>query len=270
MYHGRLAPTPTGLLHLGHARTFWIAQQRARKQGGILFYRNEDLDSARCKPEFCEAAIEDLRWFGLEWQGDPISQTARLTHYQTAFEQLRDSGHLFPCTCSRKDIQEAASAPHTEGGETIYPGTCWKKDSQSLNHEAPAPANWRFRVPDGEVVEFDDGYHGPQRFVTGIDFGDFPVWQKNDTPAYQLAVAVDDAAMEITEVVRGEDLLLSTARQLLLYQALGLLPPDFYHCPLITDEKGQRLAKRHDALSLRTLRERGHKPEDIWSKWPEL
>ncbi len=270
MYRGRLAPTPTGLLHLGHARTFWTAQQRAREQGGILFYRNEDLDPARCKPEFHEAAIEDLRWLGLEWQGEPISQSTRLTHYRRAFERLRDTDHLFPCTCSRKDIQGAGIAPHAEDGEAIYPGTCRIKNSSANPQEPSTPANWRFRVPEGEMVQFEDARCGLQRFVAGNDFGDFPVWQKDGMPAYQLAVVVDDAAMKVTEVVRGKDLLLSTARQLLLYRALKLNPPDFYHCPLMTDEKGHRLAKRHDALSLRSAREAGHKPEEIRDKWPAL
>ena len=267
MYRGRLAPTPTGLLHLGHARTFWTAQQRARERGGILLYRNEDLDHARCKPEFCEAAIEDLCWLGLEWEGNPIDQSARITHYRKAFDQLRDNGHLFPCTCSRKDIRDAASAPHSEDGEAIYPGTCRTKDSSALSPKPLTPANWRFRVTEGEVVKFEDGRCGPQQFVVGKNFGDFPVWQKDDMPAYQLAVVVDDAAMDITEVVRGEDLLLSTARQLLLYRALGLNPPNYYHCPLVIDENGQRLAKRHDALSLRTLRETNHTPENLRAKF---
>ncbi|MDP7010325.1 MAG: tRNA glutamyl-Q(34) synthetase GluQRS [Verrucomicrobiota bacterium] len=267
MYRGRLAPTPTGLLHLGHARTFWTAQQRARDQGGILLYRNEDLDPARCKPEFREAAIEDLRWLGLKWDGEPIDQSGRLAHYRRAFEQLRDNGHLFSCTCSRKDIREAANAPHTEDGEAIYPGTCRTKDSSAQPHEPSTPANWRFQVPEGKVVQFEDGRCGPQRFVAGVDFGDFPVWQKDGMPAYQLAVVVDDAAMDITEVVRGEDLLLSTARQLLLYRALGLNPPNFYHCPLMTDEKGRRLAKRNDALSLQALRKSGHNLVEVQDKW---
>ena len=267
MYRGRLAPTPTGLLHLGHARTFWTAQQRAREQDGILLYRNEDLDPARCKPEFREAAIEDLHWLGLKWEGNPVDQSSRLSHYRMAFEKLLNTGHLFPCTCSRKDIREAANAPHSEDGEAIYPGTCRAKDASSLTPEFSTPANWRFKVPIDEAIEFDDGRCGPQRFIAGENFGDFPIWQKDGMPAYQLAVVVDDAAMDITEVVRGEDLLLSTARQLLLYRALGLNPPNFYHCPLMTDENGQRLAKRHDALSLRATRESGQTPDELRSKW---
>lgn len=259
MYHGRLAPTPSGLLHLGHARTFWTAQQRAREHRGELLYRNEDLDPDRCRPEFTLAALEDMEWLGLKWNGTPINQSARRAQYHSARDQLRAGGHLFPCDCSRKDILEATIAPHAEDGETIYPGTCRAQEPKTKN---PA-LNWRFRIPDGEPIEFIDAHLGPQRFVAGRDFGDFPVWQKNDLPAYQLAVVVDDNAMKITEVVRGADLLLSTARQLLLYRALSLQPPSFYHCPLVTDENGKRLAKRDSSQSLRALRETGMSPEEV-------
>ncbi len=269
-YRGRLAPTPTGDLHLGHARTFWIAQQRALEHDGILLYRNEDLDLARCKPEFQTLAAEDLRWLGLRWEGEPVHQSERIPKYRAAFEQLRAGGHLFPCACSRKDIREAATAPHSDhskDGEPIYPGTCRAVEPSTLDAQPSTAHNWRFRVPAGEVIEFTDAALGPQRFVAGTDFGDFPVWQKNDVPSYQLAVTVDDAAMGITEVVRGEDLLVSTARQLLLYRALGLTPPAFYHCQLVRDEAGERLAKRHAALSLRTLREDGQSPEAVRARW---
>jgi len=262
-YRGRIAPTPTGYLHLGHARTFWIAQERCHDAGGILLYRNEDLDTDRCKPEYREAALEDCLWLGLQWEGDPIDQSPRTEHYLEAFKELRDKGFLFPCTCTRKDIQEASTAPHSDDGEKIYPGTCRTRTSDL----AKTKINWRFRVPHGEKVEFTDAHYGPQTFISGEDFGDFPVWQKNGTPSYQLAVVVDDAAMEITEVVRGADLLTSTARQLLLYRALNLTPPSFYHCELMLDEAGERLAKRNDALSLHSLRHRGETPEELRSKW---
>jgi glutamyl-tRNA synthetase len=262
-YRGRIAPTPTGFLHLGHARTFWIAQERCRAAGGIMIYRNEDLDTARCKPKFHAAAIEDCCWLGLEWEGEPINQSDRMTQYEAAFRKLRDSDHLYPCTCTRKDIQEASTAPHSEEGEILYPGTC----RQAVATPENQPASWRFRVPEGKVIEFQDGHFGPQRFVAGIDFGDFPVWQKNSAPSYQLAVVVDDAEMGITEVVRGADLLASTVRQLLLYDALELTPPAFFHCELMRDENGQRLAKRHDALSLQTLREQGTTPEQLRADW---
>lgn len=272
-YRGRLAPSPTGYLHLGHARTFWIAQNRAQLQGGTLVLRNEDLDQARCKPQFVQAMSEDLRWFGFEWQEGPdcggpfwpYDQSRRMPHYRSALDQLRASGLVYPCTCSRQDVLRALGAPHPGEDEPVYPGTCRER---RLEEEPPGPGvNWRFRVPPGRLVAFEDGFAGQQSFVAGVDFGDFVVWRHDDIPAYQLAVVVDDAAMQITEVVRGMDLLRSTGRQLLLYAALGLPAPAFFHCPLMLDERGERLAKRHDALSLRTLRDRGVRPEDIRSDW---
>ncbi len=265
-YRGRLAPSPTGYLHLGHARTFFIAQQRARAATGTLILRNEDLDRARCKPEFVSAMFEDLKWFGFEWQEGPdvggphapYNQSERLAIYRKTFEQLRREGVIYPCVCSRKDIQQALQAPHASDDEPIYPGTC-----RNRSPEAGTRASWRFRVPDGEAISFTDTARGPQTFVAGKDFGDFVVWRHDDFPSYQLAVVADDNAMRITEVVRGADLLLSTARQLLLYRTLGLTPPAFHHCDLMTDESGARLAKRHDALSLRALRRRGADPAQL-------
>jgi len=270
-YRGRLAPSPTGFLHLGHARTFWTAQQRAQSKHGILILRNEDLDPDRCQPQFLQAMYEDLRWFGLNWQEGPdcggpyapYSQSERRSLYSAALEKLKQRGFLYPCTCSRKDIQSSARAPHAaDDGEPIYPGNCRSK--AQLPTPSPAlPCSWRFRIPDGQTISFVDGHLGPQQFAAGKDFGDFVVWRHDGVPAYQLAVVVDDAAMQITEVVRGEDLLLSTARQLLLYRALELTPPQFFHCPLMKDEAGVRLAKRHEALSLRTLRSQGKSPTTL-------
>jgi glutamyl/glutaminyl-tRNA synthetase len=291
-YRGRLAPSPTGLLHLGHARTFWVAQEQARANGGTLVLRSEDLDSTRFQLRFAEAMIEDLKWFGFEWQEGPdcggpfgpYAQSERREFYAAAFEQLRAAGHVYPCTCSRKDILTAARAPHAEDErEPIYPGTCRAKSparelsgSRSPVESGPPDAspqtqasriNWRFRVPEGETLSFVDRNFGAQHFVAGKDFGDFVVWRQADVPSYQLACAVDDAAMQITDVVRGADLLASTARQLLLYRALGWTPPQFCHCPLMKDEAGVRLAKRHDALSLRRLREAGKTPASLRTGW---
>ena len=278
-YRGRLAPSPTGLLHLGHARTFWTAQERARAAGGALVLRNDDLDAARSRADFATAMLADLRWFGFAWQegpdvGGPFGpyvQSARRDHYLAAFERLRAAGAIFPCTCSRRDVQESAGAPHEAPpgeawtpDEPIYPGTC---RSSARGDRERTGVNWRFQVPDGKTLSFTDGHYGPQTATAGAHFGDFLVWRKDDTPAYQLACVVDDAAMGITEVVRGADLLLSTFRQLLLYAALGLAAPAFCHCPLLADARGARLAKRHDALSLRTLREQGRTPEDLRASW---
>ena len=258
-YRGRLAPSPTGYLHLGHARTFWIAQQRAEAAGGSLVLRNDDLDRARCRPEFIAAMIEDMQWFGLRWSEGPYQQSERLPHYIAAFEKLRALGFIYPCTCSRQDVLRAFAAPHEGEEEPLYPGTC---RGCSSDHER-ADVNWRFRVPDGETISFTDGALGLHTEVAGQDFGDFLVWRKDDLPSYQLACTVDDAEMQITEVVRGADLLTSTCRQLLLYRALGLSEPAFFHCPLVTDAQGVRLAKRNDALSLRTLREQGRTSEEL-------
>jgi glutamyl-tRNA synthetase len=268
-YRGRLAPSPTGYLHLGHARTFWIAQQRARAVGGTLILRNEDLDPDRSQPHFYHAMIEDLRWLGLEWKEGPdvggpfgpYTQSQRHGFYRDAWRRLLDGGWLYPCRCSRKDLAMAMQAPHDDEG--IYPGTCRPAAGQIVAASQPSAANWRFRVPEGQAIEFEDKHFGPQRFVAGQDFGDFLVWRRDDLPSYQLAVVVDDAAMQITEVVRGADLLKSTVRQILVARALGLSSPGWYHCDLLCDDQGQRLAKRHDALSLRTLREQGKQPEDL-------
>ena len=282
-YRGRLAPSPTGLLHLGHARTFWIAHQRCRERDGTLVLRNEDLDRDRCQAQFVTAMLEDLRWIGLHWEEGPdcggpfapYAQSERRKFYLNAFNQLVGAGLLYPCVCSRRDVLRALQAPHAGEDEPIYPGTCRGRsvDLSQAPREHPVQnakrINWRLRVPDGEEISFQDGHSGTHRFVAGHDFGDFIVWRHDDIPAYQLAVTVDDAAMRISEVVRGEDLLKSTARQLLIYRALGLRAPEFYHCPLVTDAAGVRLAKRHDALSLRALRQAGKPAEEIRLSWPK-
>jgi glutamyl-tRNA synthetase len=272
-YRGRIAPTPTGYLHVGHAATFWVAQERARAAGGKLILRVEDIDVTRCRAEFRDALIEDLRWFGLKWDEgpdiggpfEPYLQSERRTVHRAAWEKLRANGFIYPCTCSRRDVVSAASAPHDENEEPIYPGTCRPVAAavSAAIPRDPAGVNWRFRVPDGQELSFVDQCLGRQRATAGVGFGDFLVWRRDDVPAYQLAVMVDDATMQITEAVRGEDLLLSTFRQRLLYGALNAEPPKFYHARLITDASGKRLAKRHAALSLRALRESGISPEEL-------
>ncbi len=241
--------------------------------------RNEDLDPQRSRAEFVRAMIEDLRWLGIHWSEGPdcggpygpYSQSERRAHYLEAWRRLRTDGFLYPCVCSRKDLALAASAPNDGDAddEPVYPGTC--RDRKDVAEFAePAGVNWRFCVPDGEEIVFDDQNLGRQRYVAGRDFGDFLVWRRDDVPAYQLAVVVDDAAMHITEVVRGADLLKSTARQLLLMRALGHDAPDYFHCELVRDTAGVRLAKRHDALSIRHLRESGMTAEKVleMAGWP--
>jgi len=293
-YRGRIAPSPTGLLHIGHACTFWTAYQRALKHNGILIFRDEDLDPQRSRPQFAEAMLKDLHWLGIRWQEGPdkggpfapYEQSKRTNIYLAVWRKLLRRGYLFPCRCSRKDLANALGAPHESptgtgtpdplpdplDDEPIYPGTCrrlqWRAPQlpgpTAMEVEQPDGINWRFHIRDGEVVEFDDLNLGPQRFVAGKDFGDFVVWRKDGGPSYQLASVCDDISMEITEVVRGADLLKSTARQILLFKALGFKPPAWYHCKLVLDHNGRRLAKRHDALSLRTLRQRGLTPLNIF------
>ena len=272
-YRGRIAPSPTGLLHLGHAATFFTAASRARDAQGTLVLRNEDLDQQRSRPEFYQAMLEDLHWLGIRWQEGPdlggiyapYSQSERREHYLAAWRKLLDGGFVYPCRCSRKDLAQAASAPReNDNEEPTYPGTCRPLPGRTQKiWPSPSGVNWRFHVPDGEGIAFHDQHFGLQRFVAGRDFGDFLVWRRDNVPSYQLACVADDAAMRISEVVRGADLLKSTARQILLYRALGLEIPLWYHGPLVTDANGERLAKRHDSLSIRALREQGKRPRDL-------
>ena len=220
--------------------------------------------------------LEDLRWLGLRWTEGPdcggpcgpYNQSERLPKYRHALDELKSSGLVYPCACSRQDVMRALTAPHQGEDEPVYPGTC-RPDKRAVSNAGShkSAMNWRFRVPDGKTIRFTDGHYGLQEFTCGIDFGDFVVWRHDDLPSYQLAVVVDDKTMGITEVVRGEDLLRSTARQLLVYEALGWTPPAFFHCPLMRDDYGQRLAKRHDALSLRALRAAGETPESLRARF---
>jgi glutamyl-tRNA synthetase len=270
MTRGRIAPTPTGYLHVGHARTFALAAGRAA--AGTLIYRTEDLDAGRCRPEFAAAAIEDLRWLGLKWSegpdvGGPHSsyiQSQRLTWFREIWQRLHATGTIYPCDKSRKDVESSLTAPHAEDdAEPIFPPALRPAHGAGREARDPDQTNWRFRVPDGETIAFVDALQGPQAFVSGRDFGDFIVWRKDGFPAYELAVVADDHAMGITEVVRGADLLLSTARQLLLYRALGWQAPAWAHAPLIVDADGKRLAKRSAGLSIRVLRQKGKTSEEV-------
>jgi glutamyl-tRNA synthetase len=302
------------LLHLGHARTFWIAFERAAAHDGQLIFRNEDLDAQRCRTEFVEAMFEDLGWLGIQWSEGPdcggafgpYTQSERRGFYLEAWGRLREGGMIYPCVCSRRDVAQAAGAPNDGDDEPVYSGRCrpqtgqrsfgltgWIETPASREQSSAAAlraggtaeaavatwaalcteaagVNWRFRVPHGEEICFTDLHLGPQRLVAGRDFGDFIVWRRDDVPAYQLAVVVDDAAMRINEVVRGADLLTSTARQILLFRALGLSVPDYYHCDLVRDTGGVRLAKRHDSLSIRRLRELGWTPAQVRAAGTDL
>lgn len=259
---GRLAPSPTGAQHVGNARTYLIAWLSARSQGGRVLLRMEDIDSPRIKPGAAAGAIEDLGWLGLDWDEGPIVQTGRLALYEQALATLQAAELVYPCTCTRTDVERAASAPHLDQEGPVYPGTCAHRraaDSATLGDQ---PFAWRLRVPD-EPVTFADGYRGTTTVNPRDLGGDFVVWKSAGTPAYQLAVVVDDALMGVTEVIRGDDLVPSTPRQLLLYRALSYAPPKFAHVPLVVGPDGRRLAKRHGDTRLASLRAAGVKPEAL-------
>jgi glutamyl-tRNA synthetase len=272
MIRGRLAPSPTGALHLGNARSFLLAWLSLRAQGGTVVLRMEDLDGPRVKRDAAAAAIEDLRWLGLDWDEGPdpggphgpYVQTQRTALYDAALDYLRGRGLVYPCVCSRSDVERAASAPHAGDDGPRYPGTCrGKYESEAAagaaNGRDPA---LRFHVRPGPVACHDLN-HGLLEFDVSEQVGDFVVRKGSGTAAYQLAVVVDDAAMQITEVVRGDDLLPSTPRQLLLYEALGLRPPSFRHVPLVVGPDGRRLAKRHGDTRIATFRNHGIRPGQI-------
>jgi glutamyl/glutaminyl-tRNA synthetase len=264
-YRGRIAPTPTGEIHVGHARTFMAAWRRAMDAGGEVVLRIDDLDPLRCREEYTRQTIADLEWLGVRWTDGPCYQSQRRPIYDAMWRTLRDAGLIYPSHASRKEIRDAAHAPHEdeETWEPVFPRKLRAHRDAGRDTEHPAGIVWRFRVPDGEIVSFVDAERGPQSFTAGVDFGDFVVWRKDDVPAYELAVVADDVEMRITEVVRGEDLLRSTARQLLIYRALEANPPSWRHLPLVRDGEGRRLAKRHQPLSVAQLRKQGLTPEEV-------
>jgi glutamyl-tRNA synthetase len=257
---GRLAPSPTGAQHVGNARTYLIAWLLARSNGASLPLRIEDIDSPRIKPGAAEQILDDLRWLGLDWDGKPVVQSERLPLYERALAGLRERELVYPCTCTRSDVAQAASAPHAGQEGPAYPGTCAKRQASAADG-LDRPFAWRFRVT--HVPAFRDGYLGDVSLTADALGGDFVVWKSAGTPAYQLAVVVDDAEMGITEVVRGDDLVPSTPRQILLYEALGLAPPRFVHVPLVVGLDGRRLAKRHGDTRLAALRDAGVSPQAL-------
>lgn len=252
---GRLAPSPTGSQHIGNARTYLAAWLSARQQSGSIRLRIEDIDSPRTKPFAIQQTLDDLQWLGLYWDGPPVLQTTRMELYQSALDTLKARELVYPCTCTRKDIELAASAPHAEHELPPYPGTCARRSVADACSITDKPFAWRFRSSNS-ALSFEDGFAG-QVVLNSVYGGDFVVWKNNNTPAYQLAVVVDDADMNITEIIRGDDLIPSTPRQIQLYQALGLSVPRFYHIPLVIGSDGHRLAKRHGDARICTLREQG-------------
>jgi len=271
---GRLAPSPTGAQHVGNARTYLLAWLSIRSRGGRVILRIEDIDSPRVKRGAAEQAMEDLRWLGLDWDEGPdiggphapYVQTERLELYQQALQQLRAAERVYPCTCTRSDIEAAASAPHLGQEGPVYPGTCaGRRAAYALQLDAAAPTTawcWRLRTQD-QTRRFNDPVAGEQVCNVERDLGDFVIAKKQGEPAYQLAVVADDHAMGITEVLRGDDLLPSTFRQLELYDFFGWPPPRFAHVPLVVGPDGRRLAKRHGDTRLATLRSAGVRPQEL-------
>lgn len=256
----RLAPSPTGALHLGNARTFLVNWLMARQRGWRVLLRIEDLDGPRVKRGADLQAIEDLKWLGVDWDEGPVYQSTRGAVYRAAVERLIAAGRAYPCICTRREVEGAASAPHAEDGAAVYPGTCRGRfgsveEARAAAGRAPAI---RFAVNE-QTMEFVDGFHGPLRFEPARQLGDFVIMKADGTAAYQLAVVLDDAEAGVTQVIRGDDLVDSTPRQILLYEALGLAEriPNYHHLPLVVGEDGRRLAKRHGDTRLAHYRGRG-------------
>jgi glutamyl-tRNA synthetase len=262
----RLAPSPTGALHLGNARTFLINWLMARQAGWRILLRVEDLDGPRVKAGADREAMQDLRWLGLDWDQGPVYQSTRAEIYRAAVARLLAEGKAYPCVCTRREVELAASAPHAEDGANIYPGTCRGKyrsmpEAEATSGRVPVV---RFAVPYAGV-EFVDGFRGVCRFEPATELGDFVIQKADGTAAYQLAVVIDDAEMGVTDVVRGDDLVDSTPRQMLLYRALGMAEriPAYWHLPLMVGTDGRRLAKRHGDTRLAYYREKGVKAARI-------
>ena len=281
-YVGRLAPSPTGALHLGNVRTFMIAWLRARSLGGKMVFRMEDLDHPKDKPGAAADAVRDLQWLGFDWDEEYV-QSERKGLYRDALSSLVSRGLAYPCVCSRRDVEAAQSAPH-EGEQLFYPGTCrgrfasWSEAYSFLNPLSSSTSNsnsklqlqpprtpcWRFRVADGSRVAFDDVFAGRFEQDVSATLGDFPLARDEFGAGYTLACAVDDIAMGVTEVVRGDDLLAATPAQILVTRALGAEHEISYcHVPLVVGPDGKRLAKRHGDTRIAAYRSAGVRPEKI-------
>jgi len=275
---GRLAPSPTGALHLGNARTFLATWLSIRSRGGRLILRIEDLDHPKVKPWAVQQALDDLAWLKLDWDAGPITQSDRIPRYAAALDRLCQQGAVYPCTCSRRDVAAGQSAPHATDTTSRYPGTCAMRTQSYDEAAATLPPGrlpaWRFLAPD-RITAYHDGFHGRQAAnVAAID-GDFVIARHPLGAGYMLAVIVDDFEMGITEIMRGDDLLPATHRQLLLQEALGMPAPQYIHLPLVVSPDGRRLAKRHGDTRISALRDAGIAPEAVigllawWCGWAD-
>lgn len=261
---GRLAPSPTGRLHVGHARSFVMAWWSARAAGGRVVLRLEDLDASRVRPEFTDGVLRDLAWLGLDHDGAPTLQSEGRAQLEAAAHRLLDEGRAYPCVCTRREIQDAIAAPHAGESHGAYPGTCRGRFASLEEARAATGRDPALRLlVDPGPVTFVDALRGARAIDVAAEVGDFPITSRDGQVAYQLAVVVDDARQGVTEVLRGEDLLDSTARQALVQRALGLEPPTYAHLGLVVDEAGRRLAKRADDLSLDRLRDEGVDPRRL-------
>ncbi|MFT7516615.1 MAG: glutamyl-tRNA synthetase [Myxococcota bacterium] len=260
---GRLAPSPTGVMHLGNIRSFLLAWLDIRSRNGTLLMRVEDLDSPRIKQGAAQQLFEDLDWLGLDFDGEIVYQSQRTQLYQSALEQLIEQENVYPCTCSRREIELAASAPHASDGSTVYPLTCYQRYTSASDaaQQAGRQPCWRFHFARPKV-EFDDAVCGLKTFETS-KLSDFVVCKNNGEASYQLAVVIDDTAQGVTEVLRGDDLLDSTARQIEIYRALGFSQPEFKHVPLVLGQDMRRLAKRHGDTSLKEFRQQKVSPQQL-------
>lgn len=262
---GRLAPSPTGYLHLGNAWAFLLAWLAARAAHGTLVLRMEDIDPDRSRPHFAEAIVHDLRWLGLDWDSGPVVQSQRMALYQAALDSLTKAGHTYPCYCTRKELRTLASAPHIGDAGAPYPNICRNLSlaERTTREQQGRKAALRLRCPEQRSIIFDDAVQGPQSMGLDDCGGDFALRRSDGVIAYQLAVVVDDALMGVNQVVRGDDIRISTPRQIWLCQLLGYATMRYAHVPLLLDSQGERLAKRHASLSLGALRESGIQPQAI-------
>lgn len=269
----RFAPSPTGYLHLGHAYAALIAWRRAREVNGRFLLRIEDIDAARCRPEFARAIEEDLAWLGLDWDGPVRVQSAHLSEHRAVLNALSARGLLYPCFCARADIQReiaaSAAAPHAPDGSVVYPGICRHLSDVERMRRIDAGERYALRLHMARAMECVSGTLSFEEVGLGVvacapeRFGDVVVARKDAPASYHLCVTHDDAAQGVTLVTRGEDLKPATDLHRLLQALMGWPAPRYAHHRLLTDAKGHRLAKRDQALTLRALRERGVAPEGV-------